>query len=195
MGFTVNREISAGGVPVFQQNYENAQGGFTLDTTGLTTGAVVPAGTVMGIDEATRKAKVLKVATLHANAADDAVVYQVKKGHLLIVGDYLAAVVGGKAYAITEIDTTNADYDVLTVGTTLAVALTAGDALFESSATGAAAAAYATVAKGLLFQDTKVGVNEPLAVTIRGTVYERRIPVVTAAIKALLPNIIFSQSF
>lgn len=195
MGFTVTREVSAGGVPIFQQNYENAQGGFTLDTTGLTAGAIVPAGTVMGADAATRKAKVIKTAKVQANASNTDVAIKVEKGHLFVVGDYLAAVVGGKAYAITAIDTTNAAYDVLTVGTTLAVALSVGDALFESSATGATAAVYATVAKGLLFQDTKVGVNEPLAIAIRATVYERRIPVVTDAIKALLPNIIFSKSY
>ena len=61
MGLIVTREKSTGGVPIFQQLPENAQGGFVLDTTGLTTGAVVPAGTVMGFDESTRLAKVLKV--------------------------------------------------------------------------------------------------------------------------------------
>jgi hypothetical protein len=195
MGLTMKREISAGGVPVFQNNTENAMGGFALDVTGLATGATIPAGTVMGYDEATRKAKVLKVAKVQANAGNTATDVQVEKGHLVAVGDYLAAVIGGKAYAVTAIDTTNADYDKLTVGTTLGVALTAGDALFVSSATGASAALYATVAKGLLYQEVKVGENEPVAIAVRATVYERRIPIVTAAIKALLPNIIFSQSY
>ena len=195
MGITLTREKSTGGVPIFQQVPENAQGGFVLDTTGLTSGLLVPAGTVMGADAVTRLAKVLKVATVQANAGNTDVAIRVLKGHLFIVGDYLAAVVGGKAYAITAIDQTNAAYDVLTVGTTLAVALTAGDALFQSSATGASAAVYATVAKGLLYQGGYVGANEAVSVAIRATVYARRIPIVTAEIKALLPNIIFSQSF
>ena len=195
MGITLTREKSTGGVPIFQQVPENAQGGFVLDTTGLTSGLLVPAGTVMGADAVTRLAKVLKVATVQANAGNTDVAIRVLKGHLFIVGDYLAAVVGGKAYAITAIDQTNAAYDVLTVGTTLAVALTAGDALFQSSATGASAAVYATVAKGLLYQGVYVGANEAVSVAIRATVYARRIPIVTAEIKALLPNIIFSQSF
>ena len=83
---------------------------------------------------------------------------------------------------------------MLTVGTTLAVALTAGDALFVSSATGASAAVYATVAKGLLYQGVYVGANEAVSVAIRATVYARRIPIVTTEIKALLPNVIFSNS-
>ena len=194
MGITLSREKSTGGVPIFQQVPENAQGGYVLDTTGLTAGLLVPAGTVMGTDATTRLAKVLKVAKVQANAGNTDVAIRVEKGHLFIVGDYLAAVVGGKAYAITVIDATNAAYDVLTVGTTLAVALTAGDALFQSSATGATASVYATVAKGLLYQGVYVGANEALSIAIRATVYARRIPVVTAEIKALLPNIIFSQS-
>ena len=141
------------------------------------------------------RSKVLKVAKVHADAGNTATDIQVEKGHLVVVGEYLAAVVGGKAYAVTVIDTSNAGYDVLTVGTTLAVALTAGDGLFVSSATGATAAVYATVAKGLVYQETKVGVNESVDVAIRATVYERRIPAVTAAIKALLPTIIFSISY
>jgi len=195
MGLIVTREKSTGGVPIFQQLPENAQGGFVLDTTGLTTGAVVPAGTVMGFDESTRLAKVLKVAKVQTNATNADVAIKVEKGHLFQVGNYLAAVVGGKAYAITAIDTSNAADDVIIVGTTLAVALTAGDALFESSATGAAAAVYATVAKGLNFKDVTIGVNESVAVAIKGTVYARRIPIVTDAIKALLPNIAFSNSY
>jgi len=195
MGLEVKLEKSAGGIPVFQNTPEIAQGGFTLDITGLTLGAVVPAGTVMGFDEATRKAAPLKVAKLQADATNVAVAYQVEKGSLVIVGDNLAAVVGGKAYPVTVIDKTNAAYDVLTVGTTLGVALTAGTGLFISSATGAAAAVYATAAKGLLYQETKVAVNEPVAIAIHATVYARRIPVVTPEIKALLPQISFSQSF
>ena len=113
MGLTVTREVSAGGVPVFQVNHTNAIGGFTLDTTGLTAGALVPAGTVMGIDEANRKAKVLKVAEITENAIASVTAFKVKKGHLFIVGDYIAKTVGGTAYPITVIDTINAGYDII----------------------------------------------------------------------------------
>jgi len=69
MGLTVTREKSTGGVPIFQQDPQNAQGGFALDTTGLTTGALVPAGTVMGFDESTRKAWILVFNTSHRKTA------------------------------------------------------------------------------------------------------------------------------
>jgi len=179
------------------QAYELATGGFTLDTTNLVAGAEVPAGSVMCYDEEERKAKVLKVAELYADATDAATDYKVKKGHILKVGDDIGVVIGGKAYAITAIDTTNADYDTVTVATTLGVALTAanGVVLFESSANGAAACAYGSgEPNGLLFSDTIAEENTSCAVAIRATVYARRIPALAAGVKALLPNIIFSQS-
>ena len=43
--------------PIFQKVLETARGGFSLDTTGLTAGDIIPAGTAIAFDEATRKAK------------------------------------------------------------------------------------------------------------------------------------------
>jgi len=195
MGFEIKKETVIGGAPVFQRDYENAQGGFTLDTTGLDAGAEVPEGSIMGYDEDTRKAKVLKVAKVHENAADDATTIKVAKGHLLIVGSIVAKTVGGAARAVSAIDKSNANYDVVTVDATLGVALSAGDVLFESSASGDTAAALKVEPKGLLYQSAKAEVNTPVSVCIRATVYERRIPVVPVAVKSLLPNIIFSKSY
>lgn len=173
---------------------ETASGGFTLDITGLTVGAVIKGGTPFTYDESTRKAKPLKTAKLTSAATNTDVTYNVEKGHLFVVGDYLANVVGGKAYAITVINTSNAAYDVLTVGTTLAVTLAIGDGLFQSSATGASAAALNVTPKGLLYEDTEVFAGSDLAIVLRGTVYARRCPIPAAA-KASTPLIIFSDSY
>lgn len=194
MGLGLTQTLSTGGIPVFQKVFEVAQGGLTLDTTGLTAASTIPAGSAMGYNEATRKASLVKTAKVTAIAGGSATDYQVAKGHLFAVGEYIALVVGGKAYAITVIDTSNADYDVLTVGTTLTAAAV-GDILFKSSATGATAAVYAVSARGLLYEDCIVSANQSLSVVLRGTVYQNRVPSVTTAIKALLPNIIFSQSY
>jgi hypothetical protein len=182
------------GVPIWQTPVETAQGGFSLVTTGHTIDDVIAAGAVVGFDESTRLATVVKSATLHANATDSDENYDVEKGHGLIVGDYIAAVVGGKAYAITAIDTSDPDFDTLTVGTTLAVALTAPTAIFQSVATGATAGAYFVTPKGLLYEDVTVAVGASISVVLRGTVYARRIPAYDEGIPALMPNIIFSQS-
>lgn len=190
------KESAVIGVPVFQKVNETAQGGFRLDIAPLTAGDTIAAGTPISYDESTRIAKVVKTAVAAANATNTATDYQVKKGHNLKVGDYLALGVGSKAYAITAIDTSNAGYDVVTVGTTLGAAVTAGDVFFQSSATGASAAVVSGTARGLLYQDTVVETGADVAVVIDGTVYERRVPNgIPSAVKSALPKIFFSQSF
>jgi hypothetical protein len=101
------------GIPIWQsvRMLETAQGGFTLDTTGLTLGDVIPAGTCMNYNEATR---------------------------------------------LAVIDT--------------------------------------STPKGLLYEDVTVQVGATLSIVTKGTVYKRRIPVVSG-IAALLPRILFSESF
>lgn len=80
MAIGYKRTTSTGDIPVFQGSggdIQLAQGGFTLDTTGLTAGDVVKAGTPMSFDEETRIATVLAEAN-YANAMglnyDDTVV-------------------------------------------------------------------------------------------------------------------------
>jgi len=182
-------------IPIWQRVHEIAQGGFTLDKTGLTDGQMVLGGSPFGYNEATRLARVIKQATMFSDAGGTDVVYNVLKGHNFAVGDIISSGVGGKAYAITAIDTTTyADHDVITVGTSLGAYLT-GAVLFQSSASGATAGAFIVAPRGLLYADIEVETNKEVAITIRGTVYERRIPGTLAAIKALMPSIIYSQSY
>lgn len=195
MGLTPQITNVGLGTVVFQDIDDTAQGGFSLDATNLTAGATVPAGQPMYFDESARTCKPMKVAELYANATNTATVYQVKKGHLFVVGDYFASVVGGAAYVISSIDTSNANYDAITVGTTLGVAYTAGQVFFKSSATGASAAAYHVTPKGLLKNDVTVATDAPCTVVLDGIVYERRAPKVGTVIGAYMPNIIYSQSF
>jgi hypothetical protein len=195
MGLQPVKTTVSSGVPVWQKVLEVAQGGFILDNSVLTDGDTVKAGTPIGINESTRKAKVVKTAQLHANALNSDTDYQVEKGHHFKVGDKVGKTEGGAAYAITAIDTSNADYDVITVGTTLGVALTAGDVLFESSASGGSAAAVAVTPNGLLYDDVDVADGASLSVVLRGTVYDRRIPAAGSVVKAKIPQIIFSQSY
>lgn len=178
------------GAVLFQKVLEVAQGGFTLDDSGFSVGATITAGTPIGFDETTRLAKVAKVAVLHADAANNATTYQVKKGHYFKVGSSIN-LAGGTARAITVIDTSNAGYDVLTVGTTIGAAASAGANVFISDA------GY-TAVKGLLYSDVVLDANglADIAVVLRGTVYDRRIVApIPASVKTSLPLIIFSQSF
>lgn len=189
----ITKTVVSTGVAVWSTVHETAIGGFTLDKTGLVDGQIIPAGTPMGYDEATRLAKPVNMAVLNANATNVATTYQVKKGHNLAVGMHVGYTAGGTAYTITAIDTTDPNYDVITLGTTLGVALTTGQALFQSSATGASSGAFS--AKGLLYEETTVGTNVGVSVVLRGTLYARRAPVNNASIQEALPLIIFSQSY
>ena len=95
-----------------------------------------------------------------------------------------------KVAQVTEDAATNAAYDLITVATTLGVAVTTGDTIFIDDA------GYSGI-KGLSYEDVVVGANgiASLSVVTHGTVYARRITPVPAGIRAKLPLIIFSESF
>lgn len=193
----MTRAVGTNSIPIWQgtgKDIQLAQGGFALVATGLAADTVIPAGTPFVFDEAARTATMMGSGYLQANATNSATTYRLVKGHTFKVGDYLSAVAGGTAYAITAIDTSNSAYDVATVGTTLGVGYSAGQVLFASSATGATASAYPAV-NGLLYDDTLANAGESVSLVIKGTVYARRIPFAyTAALAALFDDIIFSQS-
>ena len=197
-GMGITRTPTKSGIPVYQgtaKDIQLLQGGCLLNTTGLTAGNIIPAGTPVVYDEVTRVASILHNARAQANAGASAVNYPVEKGHSLAVGDYLASgAVGGKAFAITAINTSNASFDTITVGTTIG-AVTAGDLLFASTATGATASALPAI-NGLTYDEVIVSSNISLSVVIRGTVYARRVPW-SAAIEALsgLKQFIYSKSY
>lgn len=196
MGLKLTKEVGVDQIPIFQKEFEVAQSGFKLVTTGLPEGDLVTPGTPVGFDEETREATILKTAVVHANAGDTATTIQVRKGQFLQVGEDVGYEIGGAAYSITDIDTSNADYDVITVETTLGVALSAGDILFKSSANGASAAALHVTPKGLLFDVVKIEDNVTIGVVLRGTVYKKRIANgIHSAVETALPLIVFSESY
>lgn len=75
----------------------------------------------------------LVAAVLFADVAADATTYKVKKNSQFKVGQFVTSgdVADAKAYAITTIDRSNPGYDEITVGTTLGVALVAGQTLHQ----------------------------------------------------------------
>jgi len=177
------------GVPIWQsKNLQVAQGGYTLDDL-FVAGEVIPSGVPIGYDDTTRLAKVGKLGVAQAGATNTATQYKVLKGNLLKVGMTVkSGASAGKV--ITEIDKTNADYDLLTTATTLGVVIATGDAIFVDDI------GY-TAPKGLLYSPVIIGANGIIDVTVvlHGTVYARRIAPLTAALKAMMNLIIFSDSY
>ena len=195
MSIGVSKTTTNDPIPVWQHNPDVMLGGFKLVTTGLTSGEYVTAGTPIYANGTARTATVLKTAFAQATATNTATDYKLKKGHFFAVGDYLAITVGSKAYAITAIDTSNADYDLVTVGTTLGATVAVNDVFFKSSATGASAAALDVTPNGLLYQSEKVESNRSCSVVYEGAVYKNRIPAIPSAVVTALPLIFFSTSY
>ena len=188
----IKKDTQTTGIPIYQgKNTEVAQGGFTLNDPAFSVeNTVIPAGSLIGFDESTRTAKVAKIAVAQAASTASATTYKVLKGHKLAVGMLIKSGSASVGQAITAIDTTNADYDLLTVGTTIGVSVAVGAAIFVDDE------GYKNL-KGLLYSDATIkpdGTTD-IAVVLRGIVYARRIQPVPATIKANLPLIIFSQSF
>lgn len=200
MGFKITNRSDAPTAPVEVTFIEDFPGGGTLAATGLSAGDVIQKGTLVAFNESTRIATVVKSAVLAEAADATAVDYKVAKKvngqpHNLKVGEFIAAVKGGKSYAITAIDTSDAGFDKLTIGTTLGVALEVGTVLMDSKSSGAAAGALKTIPNGWLRDDAEIGENEFVAIGRVGTLYERRLPGgVSQAVKdELKGNVNFSQ--
>ena len=195
MGLQPIKTSTSNGIPVFEEVFELIKGGGLIDATGLVADSSIAAGTPIKFDYATRSGAVVKTFKVQANATNVAVVIRVEKLSQAIVGTILGKTAGAAGRAITVIDKTSPDYDVLTVGTTLGVILTAGDVLFEAGTAGDATAAIKALPNGLLQNEIIAATGEQINVVIRGTAFERRIPGMIDAHKAAMKGIIFSQSY
>lgn len=127
-------------MPFIVAELEDKVGGVSIALADLRKDTPVPPGAFVGGDD-NGLGHILKSVELVANATATATEYKVKKQHQLVAGNFVSSkdVAGVKAYAITKIDTANADFDVVTVGTTLGKALKAGNSLVvvkEEDATG-----------------------------------------------------------
>lgn len=140
-------------------------GGGTLKIEGLdrSKGSIAP-GFFVGETEK-GLLQMLVGAVLFADAANNAVNYKVKKGHQVKAGMFLAGdAVGSKAYVVTKVVTTDAEYDTLTVVTTLGVTLKAGQSLYEVKAEDAVGDAGELQIKplGIAKNEIDLSVNHPV---------------------------------
>lgn len=177
---------------VFTAKLEDKVGGICIAAADLTQ-ATLAAGTPVGLD-VNGLAHVIKQAIMADTATDSATDYKVDKGHNLKVGDPVASAVSGAAYDITAINTSNANYDTLTLGTTLGVALAADDILFLAAAESASDAALAYTPLGLTGHDIDIvtGSNPLVDCIVRGSVNTVNAPI-SPAIQAALPHFRFES--
>ncbi|WP_448104733.1 hypothetical protein [Pedobacter panaciterrae] len=176
----------------FVTKIEDVPGGVGVAVADLVQ-SFVPEATVLGKDS-NGLYHVVVTAKLTADATNTATTYQVTKGHNFKVGKFLASDTGAKAYAITDVNTSNANYDVLTVGTTLGVALTAGavliEAVAEATGTQSAFKYIPELVSGNGF-DVIPGDNHVVDAWRRATVIEANAAPVHAKMKAAMQHIIY----
>lgn len=138
---------------------------------------------------------VVKVAVLTTAATTTTTDYPVKKGHNFKVGDFVMFKEGGKAYAITAINTTGSSVqDTITVGTTIGVTAKIGDVLYQADKEAAgttSAFKYEPVAIVGESYDVEQLANHVVNAWTIGQIREANITPVGPSIKAKLTGIQF----
>lgn len=133
---------------------------------------------------------VCKTALIVSDAADNATTYDVAKGHHFKIGDKFGTDTAN-GQAITAIDkSTNADKDVITVGTSLGVAITAASktVAFETN-TGAKTPKYAPTAITGSSYDVATSENLFVDAWVVAVVRSGNAPVVNDTLKGTLKGI------
>ena len=123
---------------------------------------------------------IVKTAEIAVAATNTATTLTVKKGHNFKIGDVVFAALKGKAYAITAIaeNATDSSLQDITIGTTLGVALAAGDVIAQAPAAGASAGAFKYAPVGLLGEsyDVEQLQNRPANVVTVGQMLKANAP-------------------
>jgi hypothetical protein len=162
-------------------------GGVTVSVANLG-GSALFEGTPIGVG-ANGLYSVCKTAQIITAAANDAVTYEVAKGHHFKVGDRFAAGTAN-GQLITAIDKSDAVKDVITVGATLGVAIDANTAAYESA--GANKNLKVTpIAFAGSNEDVEANSNLFVSAWVIGVVKESNAPKVTGDIKTALKGVVY----
>lgn len=135
MGMTVQRRKDTRTPRVFMHKLGDIRGGVSVKVSELG-GDYLNEGAVLSAPE-DGICHVVKIAVLSAEATNSATDIKVHKGHNFKVGDFVMANEGGKAYAITAIETADKAFDTIKVKTTLEVKIDKGGFLIEAAAESA----------------------------------------------------------
>ncbi|MFS0489895.1 hypothetical protein [Leadbetterella byssophila] len=100
-------------------------GGFLLDKATVPADLeYLPKGAFLACNLTDRKAKFVKTAVVHENVTAESTTLKIKKGHFLKSTDVIGT--GTKSVAVGTIDTSDSDYDSITIVANSLGALTAG---------------------------------------------------------------------
>ena len=118
MALTIKRKEDKRVVHACTHNLADIPNGVTVKSAELVSGSILKEGTAIG-KGSDGLYHVEKTALVVEAVAASGTSVKIAKGSHFKVGDFVMSAVNGKAYAITAIDTTNATYDTVTIGTAI----------------------------------------------------------------------------
>jgi hypothetical protein len=190
---TIDRKKEERVVRAFTHKLADIPDGVTVSPADLS-GKRLFEGTPIGGRDASGIYHVVKAAALATDVTNSATGYPVLKGHHFKVGDIIMLGEGGKASAITAIDTSGVAFDTLTVAATLGVVATAGSVVYEAKATSTGTTSelkYIPVALVGENYDVDGLTNLFVNACTIGQIREENIPAVGEVVKTRLKGIVF----
>lgn len=163
---------------IFHKILKDYPGGVSVDPSELGENSeVLKKGTMLSLDWANKKAHIVKTAKVYAaydDSADSQI--QVDKGHEFKVGDYVYG--GTDDEAITSIDRSNADYDILNFDGTasLGADLSADQIIEAGSGSNAAEYTVDVLCAADIYVHDKTASNVFVPVVLNGMVYQNALP-------------------
>lgn len=171
------------------KNLADVPGGVTVSSADLIPGTVLLEGTYVSVPDNSGICHVIKTAKVYEQAGSSATSYKVDKGSQFKVGDFISASASGAAYAITGIDTSEAGYDTITVGTTIGEAAL-GATLVQSTKSGSSGAVATVLGRTVEFYDVVANDNIFAPVVVIGTYKKALVPPCNTTIDGKLPGIV-----
>jgi len=190
MGLKINRAADTRVIKSILHRLADVPNGVTVSVADIG-GAALKEGTPLAYASADGMYHVCKTVLIVSDAADNATTYDVAKGHHFKVGDIFATE-GANGKAITAIDkTTNTDKDVITLATTLGVAITAASATVAFQATTSGGKVVKHVPTAIAGDDQDVVAGETLSTSawVIAVVRAGNAPLVNDTLKATLKGI------
>ncbi|MDR0864965.1 MAG: hypothetical protein LBO74_08545 [Candidatus Symbiothrix sp.] len=164
----------------FEQIYAEKPGG------GLVTAPTfdAPPTTAVGKGTGSQYALIKGYRLAAAVAAADTTI-KIEKGSGIVSGDFIGT--GKKAVASTAVDTSNADYDTVTV--TLGVDVPIGTVLYQAAAASATAAAPLITPLYVIGNGIKTGNGDQAVRLVNGANLRKETANIASEVAALLPTI------
>lgn len=189
MALKIERKADSRVIKAIVHRVADIPGGVTVSVADIG-GDALKEGTPLRFAASDGMHHVCKTALIVTDATSSATTYEVAKGHHFKVGDIFATE-GANGQAITAISKANADKDVITVGTTLGVAITAASktVAFQAAAAGGTVVKYPPTAIAGSNYDVAAGESLFCDAWVIAVVRQGNAPYVNDTLKGTLKGI------